>query len=965
MPGIQREFLDNGDDDSHSVIARQNTGDDYALVIGVNDYPHLRRLRGAIADAQSFKAWLLDASGGGLQHENVHTILSTSNPLAPLGHEINDALEDILLRAQRSGGRRFYFYFSGHGAVGDRANDLALCLAHWSNIRRRAALSSEAWLDVIVRSGVFDEVAFFLDCCRVWATRAIGLPPQLDFAKPAQRERGTRVFLAYATEFQRPAVEVEEASGDGLLESRGIFTQALLAGLQGNAASSEATLSAAALKTYVERATETRAHALGFCQRAEVVNGFQAESQFGVSQSKDETRQIESPAPSDSLHAVIEQAQAQSIDWGATYERFRQQTQLQIRYKLIGDSRTSSRLLLVMLARETLLSNRSSSASAAWLICGAQKTIKLATDTLQRTLPEQGYVFSVDLNPGAYALRYNGRSSREMAIHLYSHWTTVVYVDDPVDPAFEHAKITIVPYTLDEVLPTWEAIRNAFLGLTDLNSNTTNEALNLVSTEPDMPRNPMLGMLRAYRIARAKVPSEIAADFIESMANELEATLGPCPDVVALRLRAALRRGAKLPRLPCTDPPMLREGLLAFIDASHQMPELIPHGSLLEYACVERLVDSSISSWPFHPGRADADDWLTAYIEDETSKRSGDLSALDPPTIARELGVPTLAVLTRLDATRERTTKHLQGSPVPLSLQETVTFTRTPLAGDNVPNISGYQFERLIGRGGIGRVYLAKRVATGESVAVKLLLPDVAGSKEARRRFLREIESMAALRHDRLVALLDHGEVQRCFYLVMPYYERGNLAQWVRRNGAPNLEPAVGLILDVLEGLAFVHASNYVHRDIKPQNLLVDDNNRVVVADLGLAKSLEETALLDITKTGDAAGTAPFMPREQAINFKRVYPTTDVWAVGAVLYWLLCGVTPRDAHSTSHSFHSVLHRPVVPIRERWPAMPSALADLIDIVLSDDPRRRPANAIAFRLQLEDALGTILAKSATTS
>ncbi|HRI72462.1 MAG TPA: caspase family protein, partial [Polyangium sp.] len=131
---IRREFLQEKKDVPTDVVYR-DAGEDYALVVGVNDYPQLRSLRGAIGDAQAFSAWLVEAQGGALRAENVHTIISTVDPLGPIGPEINDALEDILQRADRSGGRRFYFYFSGHGCVGDRANDLALCLANWSSLR--------------------------------------------------------------------------------------------------------------------------------------------------------------------------------------------------------------------------------------------------------------------------------------------------------------------------------------------------------------------------------------------------------------------------------------------------------------------------------------------------------------------------------------------------------------------------------------------------------------------------------------------------------------------------------------------------------------------------------------------------------------------------------------------------------------------------------------------------------------
>ena len=240
------------------------------------------------------------------------------------------------------------------------------------------------------------------------------------------------------------------------------------------------------------------------------------------------------------------------------------------------------------------------------------------------------------------------------------------------------------------------------------------------------------------------------------------------------------------------------------------------------------------------------------------------------------------------------------------------------------------------------------------------MLPEGAVSRDARQRFLREIHDLGALRHERIIGLLDQGEARRSFYFVMPYYERGNIAQWVQSRGLPKLDDAVRVILDVLEGLAFAHKLKYVHRDIKPQNILLDGSGRAIVADFGLAKCFEKAALWDITKTGQTQGSVAFMPREQAINFKRVGPSTDVWAVAAVLYWLLCGVIPRDTVGGSNSFFAVLHSPVVPIRERLPTLPKALSELIDGALSDDPSLRPADAEAFRARLEKAIATRFVK-----
>jgi two-component system nitrogen regulation response regulator GlnG len=299
MTATPREFLEPVAN-RVEAISSPDECEDYALVVGVNDYPQLRPLRGAIADAQAFADWLIEPMGGRVPMANVRKIVSATNPLSPIVHEINEALLDVLECAGKTGGRRFYFYFSGHGCVGDRANDLALCMANWSDLRRRAALSSEAWLEIVVRSGAFAEVAFFLDCCRVWATRAVGLPPDIDFAKPVERVHPTRVFMAYATEFQRPAIEVDERSTSGELdEVRGIFTHVLLTGLRGEAVGLSGDVTAGSLKEYAEIKTEERAKTRGFHQRAEILHGFDSRARFGFFTRNQDSRPPSSDATND------------------------------------------------------------------------------------------------------------------------------------------------------------------------------------------------------------------------------------------------------------------------------------------------------------------------------------------------------------------------------------------------------------------------------------------------------------------------------------------------------------------------------------------------------------------------------------------------------------------------------------------------------------------------------------------
>lgn len=247
---------------------------DYALVVGINHYPGFRNLNGAIEDAQDFARWLYeDADGGGLPQQNCKLVFSQPNPLRPIQDEIDDALSEIFHAIGGNRGRRFYLYFSGHG-LGQSNLGADLCLARWSFEFRRAALDSLDYLKLLLGSGKFDEVAFFLDCCRVRQINASGLPSALGFARPDDVAGHGRQFIGYATEFQNSAYEaaVSDTTADAPAV-RGHFTRALMNGLRGGAALSTGGVPADRLKQYLETETPRIAAANKQTQVPEIING--------------------------------------------------------------------------------------------------------------------------------------------------------------------------------------------------------------------------------------------------------------------------------------------------------------------------------------------------------------------------------------------------------------------------------------------------------------------------------------------------------------------------------------------------------------------------------------------------------------------------------------------------------------------------------------------------------------------
>ena len=268
--------------------------------------------------------------------------------------------------------------------------------------------------------------------------------------------------------------------------------------------------------------------------------------------------------------------------------------------------------------------------------------------------------------------------------------------------------------------------------------------------------------------------------------------------------------------------------------------------------------------------------------------------------------------------------------------------------------VGDYELGPLLGRGGMGAVYRARRRSDGGDVAVKLLLPRLGAGPEAHAHLLREAEVMRRLRHPNIVALLDSGEDGQGFFWAMEYCPGGSVQARVRLEGPLPLEVAGPLALQATEGLAFAHAAGFVHRDIKPDNLLMGPDEAAKLADFGLAKSFEQAGLSGMTATGASAGTLSFMPREQITSFRQLRPASDVWSMGATLYYMLTRQYTRDFSGRKDPLAVVLAGRIVPLRRRAPHLPAAVAAVVDRAIADDPDRRYPSAVELRDALREAL-----------
>ena len=263
----------------------------------------------------------------------------------------------------------------------------------------------------------------------------------------------------------------------------------------------------------------------------------------------------------------------------------------------------------------------------------------------------------------------------------------------------------------------------------------------------------------------------------------------------------------------------------------------------------------------------------------------------------------------------------------------------------------GYEVDREIGRGGMGIVYLARDRRLKRSVAIKLLPPELAFRGEIRSRFLREAETAAQLGHPNIVPIFSVDEREGLVFFVMAFVDGENLAVRLHREGAMREEEVRKILVDTARALAYAHERGVVHRDIKPDNILIDRDGRVMVTDFGIARAITEGADARLTATGTAIGTPAYMSPEQSMGEREVDGRSDLYSLGVVGYQMLTGDLPFNASSTPALLVKHLSEAPPPITERCPQLSPDLASAIMIMLEKDPADRFASATALANALE--------------
>ncbi len=268
-----------------------------------------------------------------------------------------------------------------------------------------------------------------------------------------------------------------------------------------------------------------------------------------------------------------------------------------------------------------------------------------------------------------------------------------------------------------------------------------------------------------------------------------------------------------------------------------------------------------------------------------------------------------------------------------------------------------YEVEGELGRGGMGIVYRARDTRLKRTVAVKLLPPELAYRTEIKSRFLREAEMAAQLSHPNIVPIYSVDEKDGLVYFIMACVDGDNLAKQMAARGPLPIDEVRRILREVSGALAFAHARKFIHRDIKPDNILIDkDDGRAIVTDFGIARAVQDGADTRLTATGIAIGTPAYMSPEQAAGDRETDGRADLYALGTLGYQMLAGRLPFEANSTAALLVKQLSEKPLPIVERRPDTPPDLAGIIMRLLEKEPSARFATADELSAALDGRISS---------
>jgi eukaryotic-like serine/threonine-protein kinase len=264
-----------------------------------------------------------------------------------------------------------------------------------------------------------------------------------------------------------------------------------------------------------------------------------------------------------------------------------------------------------------------------------------------------------------------------------------------------------------------------------------------------------------------------------------------------------------------------------------------------------------------------------------------------------------------------------------------------------------YELEELVGHGGMSSVYKAHDSLLERYVALKILHEQYNADDDFVERFKREARAVAQLQHPNIVTVIDRGEEDGRQYIVFEYIDGENLKELVVRKGRLDVRDALEIALEIARGLAFAHERGLVHRDVKPQNVLLNGDGRAKVTDFGIVRTLDVEGM---TSAGMVLGTSNYIAPEQASG-QPVDAQTDVYALGAVLYEMVTGEVPFTGESFVAVAMKHVHEPPPNVLEVRSDVPLRVAAAVDRALEKDPDQRFPTMDAFAAELEACLAEL--------
>jgi serine/threonine-protein kinase len=266
-----------------------------------------------------------------------------------------------------------------------------------------------------------------------------------------------------------------------------------------------------------------------------------------------------------------------------------------------------------------------------------------------------------------------------------------------------------------------------------------------------------------------------------------------------------------------------------------------------------------------------------------------------------------------------------------------------------------YELDCEIGRGGMGIVYRAKDRRLKRQVAIKLLPPELAFRSEIKSRFLREAETAAQLSHPNIVPIYTVDEQEGLVFFVMAYVSGDNLAKRLHERGVLTVDETRRVLREVADALAYAHDRGVVHRDIKPDNILLDQTSgRPLVTDFGIARAMDSEGDSRLTATGMAIGTPAYMSPEQAAGEREIDGRSDLYSLGILGYQMLTGEPPFVAGSTPAMLVKHISERPIPVEQRRTDVPQDLARAVMMLLEKDPANRFSTASALVTALDSGV-----------